>query len=281
MDYYDLLGVDKTASASQIKSAFRNKAKSMHPDTGGDPEKFKQLNEAYDTLKDKDKKAQYDHAQTSPGRIHVNINGRQHDIFSDVFRDMHEHFGQDFGPFASKRTYRRQQRNKDLNIEYTCRIEDTLEEQEKQISVKHVNGERKLVQISIPVGAKHGQRIKYPGLGDSSIEHLTPGDLFVNIILAPNDKFSIQGNHLYTDHTIDCFDAILGTTVKIHNLHGNMLNLMIPPRTQNGTQFSLKQQGLYETGGRVRGNLVVRINVKIPENLTSKQLNIIRSIKEN
>ena len=132
MDYYQLLGVDKKASAAQIKNAFRNKAKSMHPDAGGDPEQFKKINEAYDTLKDNNKRAHYDHIQNATGRIHVNINGQQHDIFSDIFRDMHEHFGQEQGPFASRRTYRRQQRNNDLHIEYKCMLEETLELQEKQ-----------------------------------------------------------------------------------------------------------------------------------------------------
>ena len=109
---------------------------------------------------------------------------------------------------------------------------------------------------------------------------MTPGDLYVTIIHIPSEKFEVNGNHLYTDCTIDCFDAILGTSVKVTNLLGKTLNLTIPPGTQNATQFSLKQQGLYEIGGAFRGNLVVRVHVKIPENLTTTQLNIIKQIRE-
>lgn len=284
MDYYELLGVDRRASADEIKIAFRLRAKKMHPDTGGDPEEFRQISEAYEILMDTNKRAHYDHSiNPNTGNIHVNINGRQHDIFTDIFNDMNAHFGghsQGDSPFVQKRQYTRQTRNKDLNIDYTCKLEDTLIEQKKDVSVKHINGQRHLVQITIPIGAKHGIKIKYEGLGDSSISHLTPGDLYVNINHVPS-KFRVDDNNIYTNHTIDCFDAILGTTVQILNLQGKTLNLVIPPATQSGTHFSLKQQGLYQTGNdKLRGNLVVEINVKIPENLRPEQLNIVRRIKE-
>ena len=282
MDYYKLLGVDSRAPANEIKMAFRIKAKTMHPDIGGDPEEFRQISEAYEILMDTDKRAQYDHSiRPNTGSIHVNINGRQHDIFNDIFSDMHAHFGENVGsPFVQKRRYNKQTRNKDLNIDYTCKLEDTLIEQKKDVSVKHINSQRHLIQITIPIGAKHGAKIKYGGLGDASISHLTPGDLYVTIKHVPS-KFKVDDNNIYTNHTIDCFDAILGTTVQILNLQGKTLNLIIPPATQSGTHFSLKQQGLYQTGNdKLRGNLVVEINVKIPENLRPEQLNIVRRIKE-
>jgi len=282
MNYYDLLGIEKNASADQIKSAFRTKARHTHPDAGGDPEDFKKLNEAYETLKDPSKRAEYDHVSSGAGRIHVNINGNPHNIFSNIFQDIHNVFGEETGPFASNRTYHRQNKNRDLSIEYTCRLEDTLQSQEKQVSVKHLSGERKLVQISIPVGAKDGQRIKYTGLGDTTMTQLTPGDLYVTIKIVKSNKFEVQGNHLYTDVTIDCFDAILGSTIQIQNLQGKTLNLIIPAGTQTGTQFSLKQQGLYEINNdKLRGNLVAKVHVKIPQNLTPDQLNMLRSIREN
>ena len=280
MNYYDLLGVEKTASADQIKSAFRTKARSTHPDAGGDPEDFKRLNEAYETLKDPGKRAEYDHVSGGTGRIHVNINGNHHDIFSNIFRDMHNVFGEDHGPFASTRTYRRQHKNKDLSIEYTCKLSDTLEEQVKQVSVKQISGERRLVEIKIPVGVKNGQTIRYHKLGDHTLSDLTPGDLHVKINTVPS-RFEIDGNNLHLNHTIDCFDAILGTTIQVKTLEGKTLNTTIPPGIQHGMSMGLKGHGLYDFNNpNSRGTLLVRINIKIPENLTPDQLNMIRSIKD-
>ena len=276
MDYYELLGVANTATPDQIKSAYRSKAKSFHPDAGGDPELFKNLNEAHDVLKDPQKRAHYDHTTNNAGRIHVNINGRNHDIFSDIFTDMNHVFGEDNGLFTKPRTYRRQTKNKDLNIELACNLVDTLQQQEKSISVKHLSGERKIVQVTVPRGIKNGDRIRYSDLGDSSFLELTPGDLYVTIRVNEDSRFKIKDNHLYITHTLDCFDAMTGTVVTIRGLDDKTLNVTIPSGTQNGTMFSLKKQGLYEKNSPDRGNIVLVIAIKIPENLKQEQLNIIK-----
>ena len=271
MDYYKLLGVDKGATAAQIKSAYRRKAKSSHPDTGGDPELFKNLTEAHDVLKDPQKRAHYDHTTNNAGRIHVNINGRNHDIFDDIFSDISTVFGE-----PQSRNYRRQTKNKDLNIELVCNLVDTLQQQEKSISVKHLSGERKIVQVTVPIGIKNGDKIRYVRLGDSSFSELTPGDLYVTIKVNKDPRFEIKDNHLYSTHTLDCFDAITGTVVTIRGLDDKTLNVTIPSGTQNGTMFSLKKQGLYEKNSLDRGNIVLVIAIKIPENLKQEQLNIIK-----
>jgi DnaJ-class molecular chaperone len=276
MDYYELLGVANTATPDQIKSAYRSKAKSFHPDAGGDPELFKNLNEAHDVLKDPQKRAHYDHTTNNAGRIHVNINGRNHDIFSDIFTDMNHVFGEDNGLFTKPRTYRRQTKNKDLNIDLGCELNDTLQQQEKSISVKHLSGERKIVQVTVPRGIKNGDRIRYSDLGDSSFLELTPGDLYVTIRVNEDSRFKIKDNHLYITHTLDCFDAMTGTVVTIRGLDNKTLNVTIPSGTQNGTMFSLKKQGLYEKNSPDRGNIVIVIAIKIPENLKQEQLNIIK-----
>ena len=276
MDYYKLLGVEKGATTAQIKSAYRHKAKSFHPDAGGDPELFKNLNEAHDVLKDPQKRAHYDHTTNNAGRIHVNINGRTHDIFDDIFSDMSTVFGEQGGPFTKSRTYRRQTKNKDLNIELTCNLVDTLQQQEKSISVKHLSGERKIVQVTIPRGIKNGDKIRYAALGDSSFPELTPGDLYVTIKVNEDPRFKVKDNHLYSTHTLDCFDAITGTVVTVRGLDDKTLNVTIPSGTQNGTMFSLKKQGLFEKNSLDRGNIVLVIAIKIPENLKQEQLNIIK-----
>ena len=276
MDYYALLGLQQTATTDDIKSAYRKQAKSDHPDTGGDPEKFKQLNEAHDILKDPDKRAHYDHARNGAGRIHVNINGKNHDIFSDIFSDMSSTFGDQSGPFAKPRNYRKQIKNKDLNITVACNLKDTLMQQEKSVSIRHISGDRRIVQITIPRGVKDNDRIRYTGLGDASFQELTPGDLYVTITVSNETNFQITGNHLYCTHTLDCFDAITGTVVTIKGLDNKTLNITIPSGTQNSTMFSLKKQGLYEKQSHDRGNIVLVVAIKIPENLKQDQLNIIK-----
>jgi|TARA_R110000851_G_scaffold296527_1_gene451681 curved DNA-binding protein len=276
MDYYALLGLQQTATTDDIKSAYRRQAKSDHPDIGGDPEKFKQLNEAHDILKDPDKRAHYDHARNGAGRIHVNINGRNHDIFSDIFTDMSSTFGDQSGPFAKPRNYRKQTKNKDLNINIVCDLKDTLMQQEKSVSIRHISGDRKIVQITVPRGVKNNDRIRYTGLGDASFQELTPGDLYVTITVSNETNFQIDGNHLYCTHTLNCFDAITGTVVSIKSLDNTTLNVTINSGTQNGTMFSLKKQGLYEHGSPNRGNIVLVVAIKIPENLKQDQLNIIK-----
>ena len=278
MDYYDLLGVEKSASADQIKSAFRAKARHTHPDAGGDPEEFKRINEAYETLKDPEKRSFYD-TQNSSNRIHVNINGQPFDVFNDFFKDIHTAFG-DTGPFATSRTYRKQNRNKDLAIEYVCYLKDTLIDQERDISVRHISGNREIVHINMPIGVKDGDRIKYSKLGDKTINQLTPGDLYVNIKVINNTDFKIDKNNLVVTKTIDCFEAILGTAIAVETLEGKKLNVTIPAGTQHGTTLNLKGHGLYERGQKTnRGNLLLIILIKIPENLTPQQLNKIKEVK--
>jgi len=274
MNYYEHLGVSNTASPDEIKTAFRNKAKSLHPDQGGNEKDFQKLNEAYDTLKDPNKKSHYDHLQRNGGNIHINVNGKNHDIFKDVFNDINNSFG---GGFTQTRSYTRQSRNKDLSITVECTLEDTLIQQQKSISVRHLTGNREIVQVTIPRGMKNKDKIRYTGLGDKSFPELTTGDLYVNINILKHNKFTVDGSNLYCTETVDCFDAILGTIISLKNLEGTTLNVTIPSGTQHGTMFSLKRQGAYDKNSDARGNIVVIVAVKIPEMLTNEQLTVIKS----
>ena len=278
MDYYNILEGEPTATDGAIKSAFKDKAKQMHPDAGGSEEDFKKINEAYNVLKNPQKRAEYDHYCSGMGRIHVNINGQQHDIFNDVFNDLRGVFG-DSGPFGHHRAYRRQTKNKDLNVTVTIKLADLLKDQHKTISVRHLTGDRKIVQITIPQGIQPGTNIKYAGFGDNSIQGLLPGDLYINVDVEIHPRFIIDNIDLLTTVTIDCFDAMMGTAVPVRNLEERKLNLTIPSGTQYGTIFGLDNQGLPVYGTNQRGKMLVKVLVNIPKNITQKQLNIIKSFK--
>ena len=278
MDYYNTLDIEPTATDEVIKSAFKKKAKLTHPDAGGSEEDFKKINEAYAVLKDPQKRAEYDHFRSGNGRIHVNINGQQHDIFSEMFNDLHSAFG-DSGPFVHRRAYQRSTKNKDLNITVTIKLADLLKDQKKTISVRHLTGDRKIIQITIPQGLQPGTTIRYPGVGDNSIQGLPPGDLYIHVGVDNHPRFTIDNVDLLTTVTIDCFDAIMGTVITVNSLEERKLNLRIPAGTQYGTIFGLDSHGLPIYGTNQRGKMLVKVLVNIPKNITQKQLNIIKSFK--
>lgn len=273
MDYYSTLGVEPNATESQIKSAFKTKAKESHPDLGGDAEKFKQLNEAYDTLKDPQKRAAYDHMRRGPaGGIHININGTDHDVFNDVFSDLGQVFGQRFRQRAP-----RQKRNRDLNISLRLNIRELVSVVDKTISVRHTTGERKVINVSVPAGVVDGMTLKYPGLGDSAIPNVEPGNLFVQIHVEQDPNFQQRDTDLLTNLTIDAFQAMTGITAEIISVDYKKIKLKIPAGTQYGTVMKVSGYGLLDRTGN-RGNLLVTILVKIPENLTQERLNTIRQL---
>jgi len=254
MNYYSVLGIDPTATSEQIKTAYRKLARQHHPDSGGDAEKFKQVTEAYDVLKDAHKRAAFDHRST---RIHINA--------GDVFEDLHQ-------AFAFRQRASQQRRNKNLSIEVEIDLEETLTDTSKTVSIKHVNGKRKFVNVTIPKGTVTGN-LKYRGLGDHSYNDLPPGDLLVKISTRPHPNFVVEGVDVKQSITISVWEAILGTSVRIKTLNSKMVQMAVPPGTQHGTVPK------HRTDSSL-GRLLVEVLVKIPQNLTTEQLNTIKTIMD-
>ena len=281
MNHYQTLGIEPTASEAEVKQAFKEKAMKTHPDKGGNEEQFKMVNEAYATLRDQDKRAMYDHELSGVGRIHINVSSN--DIFSDVFRDFASVFGEGH-PFADQtRQYRRQTANKNLNVSITLHMADILVQQDKTLSVRQLTGERRLVQVSIPAGIQDNTTIRYQGLGDTSVGSLPAGDLFVKVNIKKHSEFTrdeTTPTNLHTNITLNVFDAILGTTCSITTLENKKLKVTVPPSTQHGTVLGLHDNGLPDPNTGHRGKLLVTVNLKIPENLTQGQVNIIERIRE-
>ena len=262
MNYYSVLGIDPTATSEQIKTAYRKLARQHHPDSGGDAEKFKQVTEAYDVLKDAHKRAAFDHRST---RIHINA--------GDVFEDLHQ-------AFAFRQRASQQRRNKNLSIEVEIDLEETLTDTSKTVSIKHVNGKRKFVNVTIPKGTVTGN-LKYRGLGDHSYNDLPPCDLLVKISTRPHPNFVVEGVDVKQSITISVWEAILGTSVRIKTLNSKMVQMAVPPGTQHGTVLNIPGHGLpkHRTDSSL-GRLLVEVLVKIPQNLTTEQLNTIKTIMD-
>jgi len=273
MNYYDVLGLEPTCSPKDIQSAYRNKAKQHHPDSGGDVDTFHAVAEAYEVLKDPHKRAAFDHRNSRRQNIKINT-GNMDSVFDDMFTVFG---GAGFHP--SKREYHRARANKNLAISIDCTLEEILADQEKTVSIKHTDGSRHLVNLKIPKGINNGTKIKYGSLGDKTHSNLPPGDLTVTINVNEHDVFVREGENLKMHLTVSAWDAIIGTVVQINTLENKKINLNIPAGTQYGNSLKIPNHGLCDKSN-VRGDLIVQVLVKIPENLTQQQLNICTKLRD-
>jgi DnaJ-class molecular chaperone len=269
-----VLGLEPTCSPKDIQTAYRSKAKQHHPDSGGDVDTFHAVAEAYEVLKDPHKRAQFDVRNSRRQNIKINTGN-----MDSVFDDMFSVFGS-AGFHPSKREYHRAKQNKNLAISIDCTLEEILEAQEKTVSIRHTDGSRHLVNLKIPKGINSGTKIKYGSLGDKTHANLPPGDLTVTVNVNEHEVFVREGDNLKMHLTLGAWDAIIGTVVQINTIENKTINLNVPSSTQYGTTLKIPKHGMYNKQG-TRGDLLVQVLVKIPENLTQQQLNICKKLRDD
>jgi curved DNA-binding protein len=277
MTHYETLGVDNKATTDEIKRAYRKLASQHHPDKGGDKTKFQEIQSAYDTLSDDQKRQQYDMQRNGfgggPGvQFHWNSNDMNHPDISEIFRS----FGFGGGPFEFHRP--QQRRNKDLRIEIPVPLVSTLEDQTKTIQVKTTNGDSSTVEVKIPRGITNGTSIRYSGLGDNLFNTIPRGDLYVQINVHNADNFIVNGIDLYTSISVNCLLATVGGKVTVVGLDDKKFELTLPAGTQPGMKFRLAEQGLYLLNSTQRGDLYVELALTVPQNLSTNEIDLIRSI---
>ena len=240
-DYYKTLGVQSNASQDEIKRAYKKLAKEHHPDVGsGDETKFKQVSEAHDTLKDSQKRQDYDLQRKFGSQQGRRPFGFQSGNFDDIvinvgdgggFENIIEEFFGHPSPFGSRRTFRQKQskpmRNQDIRINVSVSLDDIYNRQTKDLLVKTPDGSKKNVRVEIPVTADDGTQIKFNGLGSSRYQNLRPGDLYVVLSLYPHPSFTKQGYDLHTTVDIDVFDALLGSTIVINHFKSKYILMII------------------------------------------------------
>ena len=276
-NYYDVLGVDEKATSAEITKAFKNLAKKHHPDRGGDEAKSKEINEAHDTLKSSQKRHDYDTMR----KFGHSSTGGQHPFFNeDIFGDFFSGFGggdMDFGgsfnftrgPGGERifRQTRTQQRgNRNVQVRMAISIKEAMNKSEKTINYKLPSGREEFATVNIPAGVQHGVTFKYAGMGDDSIKNMPRGDLMVIMSVLDSDGYTRKGNDLYTDKTIDCFQAVRGTEFNLKTLDENIIKVKVPAGTQPNTILQVQGKGMpvHKTVG-IRGNLYVKIHVLIPQ----------------
>jgi curved DNA-binding protein len=282
VDYYKILGIDKSATEKDIKSAYRKLARKYHPDLNPNDKdakrNFQQINEANEVLSDPEKRKKYDqygndwqHAedfekarqrqQQSSNYNEPRYSGTQSDgDFSDFFESM-------FG--GASNTGRRKQakfRGEDYNAELHLDLIDAYKTQKQTLTVNGKN-----IRITIPAGIENGQTIKISGHGGPGINGGPNGDLYITFSVTNHSKIKRLGNDLYTSVDLDLYTAVLGGEIIIETLSGKV-KLKVQAETQNGSKVKLKGKGfpVYKNEGSF-GDLFVTYNIKIPTNLTEKQ----------
>jgi len=277
MDYYEILGLSRDAGPDEIKKAYRRLASKHHPDKGGSTQKFQEIQVAYDTLSNPEKRALYDNPQpqAGPNGFRFSFDGNNPNL-DEIFRQFG--FGPDpFSPFRQQQV----RRNKDIRIEFPIELKETLEEQNKTINIKLQNGNNQTVDITIPRGVTSGVIIKYPGLGDNMFNNLPRGDLLVHVLVREDPRFYPAGLDLVTDLTLDSFQAMLGCKQIVTGLDGKLFNVQIPEGCQFGTKLKINGEGLYAFQQDVKGNLYVRTIIQTPTNLSEDQKLLLKSIQDS
>ena len=304
-DYYSVLGVARSATADEIKKAFRKLAMKYHPDKNpGDKkaeEKFKEANEAYDVLSDPKKKQMYDqfgHAGHPPpgggagaGGFRGGFGGgaegfdprsqqgqeQFHDMFSDFFGD----FFSETQPGTGRRGARGEPRGSDLRYTLTITLEEAATGAEKRISFVRQRGGREdsaKLSITVPAGVKAGQRLKLRGEGDGPPGAGKPGDLYVIIGFQDHPLFKRKDNDVLMELPISFVDALLGTHVDVPTLTGKA-QLNIPSGTHPGQIFRLKGKGFPDIGGYAPGDMLIKIIVDVPNSVSEEEKQLLEKLR--
>jgi curved DNA-binding protein len=282
IDYYKILGVDRAASAEEIKNAYRKLARKHHPDLNpNDKEahkKFQQINEANEVLSDPEKRKKYDqygkdwkHAEEFEkagqfGGQSAGYSGRgDSGSFSDA--DFSDFFESLFGSERRGRGGQVKFRGQDYNAELHLTLQEAFHTHQQTLNVND-----KKVRITIPAGVEHGQVIKLKGHGGPGTNGGPNGDLYITFVVADHPRYNRDGNDLYTSIDIDLYTAMLGGEITIDTLDNKKLKLKVNPETQNGSKIRLKGKGfpVYKSEGAF-GDLYVTFSVKLPTGLTEKQ----------
>lgn len=276
VDYYNILGIDRNASEADIKQAYRKLAMRHHPDRGGDQEKFKEIQEAYATLSDPDKRHQYDNPQPQGG-FHFGTG------FPPGFEEMLNQFGfggggGGGGPFGFRQQPPR--RNQTLNIQTDISLEDAFHGKDMIANLTLPSGKDQMIEVKIPAGIADGNILRLGGLGDDSYQSMPRGDLHLRVNVRGHERFQRQGDDLVMPLEVDCIDAMLGKTVTVDTIDGKTLQVNIPAGVQYGQMLNLPGQGMPKVSdARFRGRLLLTINITIPKFLTDQQKDLLRQIQ--
>ena len=304
-DYYAALGVGKTATAKEIKQAFRKLARKHHPDVNpGDKRaeaKFKEINEAHEVLSDPEKRKKYDELganwrayeqagaagpQSGPwnaysggapgGGFRTMTEDEMRGMFgnADPFSDFFQtFFGGAEGPPPRGRNARRRaaRQGRDVEQEIALGLEDAYHGTMRRLQTTF-SGQSHSVDVRIPAGVGDGSRVRIAGEGEVGSGGAPSGDLYLRIRLTPHPGFEVRGKDLYARVAVPLTTAVLGGETEVATLGGKTLRLKVPPATQQGQVFRLKGHGMPTAGKPDQpGDLYATVDVQLPRELTPEQ----------
>lgn len=279
MDYYSILGVTKDAGPDEIKKAYRSLASKHHPDKGGDTKKFQEIQEAYATLSDPQKKAQYDNPapQGFSSFGQDPFGGWQQAGGPAGFEHFFHQFGPDIGNLFGQR--RGATRNRNINLETTLTLEEAYLGKEVIASYRLGNNEERTFEVKIPPGVHDGLTLRISGAGDNSIRQLPPGDAMLTVRIRPHHKFQRNGNDIVEEVSVPVWTAILGGDIEIETIGQSKLTIALKEGTQPGSMLRIQGHGMPDINNpNVKGNHMIVLKVVIPNNLTEYQKNTLRSL---
>jgi molecular chaperone DnaJ len=281
-DFYKILGVGKSASGDEIKKKYRSLARELHPDkTKGDAameEKFKAVSEAYDILSDGKKRAEYDQARDmfERGGFRAPQGGQnfQGGDFSDIFGggNPQDIFANLFGG-GGRRGPRKGQ---DLQTEATITFKEAAFGTTLELRLSADGGPSQTISARVPAGVNDGAKIRVKGKGSKS--EAGPGDLFILLHVKPHAVFSRKGENIALTVPVTFTEAALGGDIKVPTLAGDEVTLRIAPGTSNGRVLRVKGRGI--TKGATVGDLLVTIEVQVPQRVEGEALDALKKYAE-
>ena len=298
-DLYKVLGISRTASDKDIKQTYRKLARQYHPDVNpGDKSaeaKFKEINNAYEVLSDPEKRKKYNQfgdkwqyadqftgAQGNPSGGAYGFRNAGGDNSSYQYVDMSDmgDLGELFkgftGGFGGRGKTARPRQGRDIDTSTEISLEEAYNGTTRLI--QDTSGHR--IEVKIPAGVKNGQRIKVAGKGEPGMAGGPSGDLYLAVSILEHPVFHLTGNDIHVEVPVPLADAILGGETSVPTPKGKNLALKIPAETQNGKVFRLAGQGMPEIGKEARGDLFAKVKVVLPENLTEREKELFKQLKE-
>ena len=292
-DYYKTLGVPRSATEEEIKKAYRKLARTNHPDAGGDEEKFKQINEAYEVLSDPKKRKLYDDYGTANENqipygwgggqgqpFTVNMGGMDFGSWADILESIRRGEGAfgtdwDFGDFAGAQRGPVPRKGRDMNVELQVSFEDAFSGCTKRVSVR-IPGKKEsdTLDVKVPAGAVDGGRIRLKGKGAAGENGGAAGDLLITTRIKPHPLYTRKGADVLMDVPISIAEAALGATVQVPTPDGKKARVKVPAGSQDGTNLLLRGKGAPRVKGSSssdHGDLKLTLRVKVPEALTDAQ----------
>ena len=286
-DYYQLLGVAKDATQKDIKRAYRKLARKYHPDVSSESDaedRFKEMGEAYEVLKDPEKRAAYDQlgANYQAGQNFTpppdwdagfefsggGFTREKASQYSDFFENL---FGQQFEPdFHQQRgsRFQDQRQGQDHHAKVFIDLEDSYQGSNRSITLRvpevdpqgHVMTKNRTLNVRIPRGVRQGQKIRLAGQGSVAMNNGKPGDLYLEIEFNAHSLYKVEGSDVYLELPIAPWEAILGARIKAPTPEGH-IDLTIPPGSASGRKLRLKGRGI---PGKTPGDLYVVLRIALP-----------------